>query len=145
MATVSKAIHVLQCVHQYRSVFTISISTRFAVPLKSAWRTSQHGHHHRRFPFVDVARTWLSVAVPVHRVFLSSVQCMVIVQVVFPSGRYVASVGIIAAVSGIVRRQCNDNATGDTAKDSRTCQGTLSFDERLEIVIDARTGNLNIR
>lgn len=142
MAVVSQAIHVLQCVHQYRSVFTISIPTRFAVSAEGARRTSQHGHHHRRIPFVDVARTWFFVALSVHRLFLSSVQCVVIVQIELASGRHVASVGVVTAVSGVVRRQHNDNVAGDTAKDSRTCQGTVSIDERIQIVIDTRSGNI---
>lgn len=61
-------------IHRLRSIFTIQISTRCTLSIKSTWRTSQHGHNDRGLPLVDVARIIFSSSIFIHRIFLSIVQ-----------------------------------------------------------------------
>lgn len=75
---------------RFRAVPAVPLPARSAVPPQgSRWET-QHGHHYRGLPLVDVARPQLPTAVPVLRLPLPALQRVQAVHSVSPPGRLMA-------------------------------------------------------
>lgn len=133
-----------------RSISTVQVSEGSALQIEGTWWTAQHGYHHWRLSFVDVAWTKRSTAISFRWLRLPSLQFLDIVSIIIPQRCSVASAGIKHFVLYIIRWQHNNGKLQDcvievlvtnscplnavdivscATKNSWTNEGTLPLDE----------------